>query len=118
RLAAALEAHRLVGRDDQGRFRLGLRLFELGSAALGEVGLVDAARPVLADLRDTTGESAQLYVRDGDHRVCLLSVEPRSGLRDTVPVGAPLPLDAGSGGRVLLAHAADAGRFAGVDAAV
>jgi DNA-binding IclR family transcriptional regulator len=105
RLACALEDHRLLGRDDGGRFRLGLRLVELGSAALGEVDLVEAARPVLADLRDATGESAQLYVRDGDHRVCLLSVEPRSGLRDTVPVGVALPLGAGSGGRVLRAHA-------------
>jgi DNA-binding IclR family transcriptional regulator len=116
RLACALEDHRILGRDDAGRFKLGLRLFELGSAALGDVGLVDAARPVLADLRDATGESAQLYVRDGDHRVCLLSAEPRSGLRDTVPVGTPLPLDAGSGGRVLLAHSDDARRFPGVDA--
>jgi DNA-binding IclR family transcriptional regulator len=115
RLACALEDHRLLGRDDAGRFRLGLRLFELGSAALGDVGLVDAARPVLADLRDATGESAQLYVRDGDHRVCLVSVEPRSGLRDTVPVGTPLPLDAGSGGRVLLAYSDDARRFPSVD---
>jgi DNA-binding IclR family transcriptional regulator len=103
RLAAALEAHRLVGRDAAGRYRLGLRLLGWAGAASAEVGLVEAARPVLARLRDETGESAQLFVRDGDRRVCVAAAERASGLRDTVPVGAVLPLDRGSGGKVLLA---------------
>jgi len=103
RLAAALEAHRLIGRDGAGRYRLGLRLLGWAGAASAEVGLVEAARPVLSRLRDETGESAQLFVRDGDRRVCVASSERPHGLRDTVPVGAVLPLDRGSGGKVLLA---------------
>ncbi len=109
RLAAALEAHRLVGRDAAGRYRLGLRLLGWAGAASAEVGLVEAARPVLARLRDETGESAQLFVRDGDRRVCVAAAERTSGLRDTVPVGAVLPLDRGSGGTVLLAFDAGSG---------
>jgi DNA-binding IclR family transcriptional regulator len=58
---------------------------------------------VLARLRDETDESAQLYVRDGDRRVCVAVAERPSGLRDTVPVGASLPLTEGSGGTVLRA---------------
>ena len=108
RLAAALEAHRLVGRDDAGRYRLGLRLLGWAGAVSAEVGLVEAARPVLRRLRDETGESAQLFVRDGDRRVCVASSERPSGLRDTVPVGAVLPVDRGSGGTVLLAWGDDA----------
>ena len=112
RLAAALEVHRLVGRDAAGRYRLGLRLLGWAGAARAEVGLVEAARPVLAALADETGESAQLFVRDGDRRVCVAAAERSSGLRDTVPVGAVLPLDRGSGGKVLLAFegAGGAGR--------
>ena len=72
---------------------------------------------MLAELRDQTGESAQLYVRDGDHRVCVAVAERPSGLRDTVPVGARLPLLAGSGGKVLLAWADPADWPDGVDAA-
>src|SRR5204863_2467829 len=60
RLAVALEHHRLVGRDLQGRFVLGPRLAELATAA-GEDRLLAAARPVLTVLRDHTGESAPLY---------------------------------------------------------
>ncbi len=105
RLAAALEAHRLVGRDAAGRYRLGLRLLAWAGAVSAEVGLVEAARPVLAALSEETGESAQLFVRDGDRRVCVAAAERSSGLRDTVPVGAVLSLDRGSGGKVLLAFA-------------
>jgi DNA-binding IclR family transcriptional regulator len=114
RLASALESHRLVGRDGAGRYRLGLRLLGWAGAASAEVGLVEAARPVLAALCDETGESTQLFVRDGDRRVCVASSERSQGLRDTVPVGAVLPLDRGSGGKVLLAYGDDGDRFPGV----
>ena len=107
RLAAALEAHRLVGRDGAGRYRLGLRVLAWAGAVSAEFGLAEAARPVLEALRDETGESAQLFVRDGDSRLCVAASERRSGLRDTVPVGALLPLDRGSGGKVLVAFAAN-----------
>ncbi|KJS54574.1 IclR family transcriptional regulator [Streptomyces rubellomurinus subsp. indigoferus] len=102
RLAVALERHRLVGRDLQGRFILGPRLTEL-SAAAGEDRLLAAAGPVLTQLRDVTGESAQLYRRQGEVRICVAAAERLSGLRDTVPVGVTLPMKAGSAAQVLLA---------------
>lgn len=102
RLAVALEHHRLVARDLQGRFVLGPRLSELATAA-GEDRLLAAAGPVLAKLRDITGESAQLYRRQGDQRVCVAAAERLSGLRDTVPVGSALTMAAGSAAQVLLA---------------
>ena len=102
RLAVALEQHGLVRRDDAGRFALGMRLVALGRAAgAGSLPLREAARPALEQLRDGTGESVQLYVRDGDRRVCLESLESPHGLRTIVEVGAALPLDRGSAGKVL-----------------
>jgi DNA-binding IclR family transcriptional regulator len=109
RLAAALEVHRLVGRDGAGRYRLGLRVLGWAGAVSAGFGLAEVARPVLEALRDETGESAQLFVRDGDTRLCVASSERPAGLRDTVPVGAVLPIDRGSGGKVLLAFAGEAG---------
>jgi DNA-binding IclR family transcriptional regulator len=101
RLAVALEAHGFVRRDEDGRFTLGLRLIGLGHAAAEAVpGWLDA-RPALAWLQEQTGESVQLYVRDRDVRVCVESLEAPHELRTIVPVGARLPLDRGSGGRVL-----------------
>jgi DNA-binding IclR family transcriptional regulator len=101
RLAVALETHGLVRRDDEGRFVLGVRLVELGRGAADAIPLAGAAEAALAELRDATGESAQLYVRDGDRRVCVAALESPHGLRTIVPMGASLPLDLGSAGRVL-----------------
>ncbi len=102
RLAVALEYHRLVARDLQGRFVLGPRLAELAAAA-GEDRLIAAAGPVLAWLLDTTGESAQLYRRQGDERICVAAAERLHGLRDSVPIGSVLSMQAGSAAQTLLA---------------
>jgi len=117
RLLVALETHGLVARTADGAFRLGPRLAELAARAGPGLDLGAAARGVLARLHDTTGESAQLYVRSGDRRLCVAARDAGSGLRDSVPVGALLPLEAGSGGKVLLAWSADHDRFPGVSAA-
>jgi DNA-binding IclR family transcriptional regulator len=117
RLLVALEAHGLVARTADGAFRLGPRLAELAARADPGLDLGAAAGRVLAQLHDATGESAQLYVRSGDRRLCVAARDAGSGLRDSVPVGALLPLDAGSGGKVLLAWSADADRFPEVTAA-
>jgi DNA-binding IclR family transcriptional regulator len=114
RLAVALEDHGLVRRDPEGRFTLGARLVALGRAASAGLSLVEVAGPALADLRDATGESVQLYVREGDDRVCVAALESPHGLRTIVPVGARLPLAVGSAGRVL-APGATIGRSGWVD---
>ena len=101
RLAQALEVHGLLTRDSDGRWHPGRRLGEFAAAAPDP--LLRVAPSVLGALRDSTGESAQLYRRRGDHRICVAAAERSSGLRDTVPVGAALSLVAGSGAQVLLA---------------
>src|SRR6201993_5635471 len=110
RLAAALEVHRLLARDDDGRWRLGPAVTEL--AARVNDPLLAAGAVVLPTLREATGESVQLYRREGTSRVCVAALEPAAGLRDTVPVGARLPMTAGSGAKVLLAYSDDATRQA------
>lgn len=101
RLAVGLEVHRLLRRGSDGRWRPGAALAELAGGAVDP--LLDAASAVLPRLRDRTGESVQLYRRDGAHRICISTAEPPSGLRDTVPVGARLSMSAGSGAKVLAA---------------
>jgi DNA-binding IclR family transcriptional regulator len=103
RLAVALEVHRLLARDAEGRFVLGARMGEF-AAALPDP-LITVGQAVLAWVRDECGESAQLYRRDGNERVCIAAAERASGLRTTVPVGSRLPLTAGSGAQVLCAWA-------------
>src|ERR1700759_5523115 len=110
RLAAGLEVHRLLARDGEGRWRLGPAGSEL-EAQVNEPLLAGSAT-VLPRLREITGESVQLYRREGTSRICIAAVEPPAGLRDTVLVGTRLPLTAGSGAKVLLAYGDDATRQA------
>jgi DNA-binding IclR family transcriptional regulator len=102
RLAVALEEHGLVRRDGAGRFCLGFELIALGRAAAESFPIGELARPALLALRDATGESVQLFVREGDERRCVVSLQSPHGLRWIVPEGARLPLAVGSAGRVLL----------------
>jgi DNA-binding IclR family transcriptional regulator len=102
RLAVALEGHRLVRRTPAGTWAPGPGLAELGRAG---ADLAEIAGRHLVTLRDTSGESAQFYVRDGASRVCIAAAERSHGLRDTVPVGARLPMTAGSAAHALLAFA-------------
>jgi DNA-binding IclR family transcriptional regulator len=103
RLAVGLEVHGLLHRGADGRWRPGPTLSELASRS-GDP-LLEAAAAVLPRLRDLTGESVQLYRRDGIQRICVAASELPSGLRDTVPVGTRLPMTAGSGAKVLAAWA-------------
>lgn len=100
RLALALEHHGLVDRDASGRFTIGPTLARW---ARGVDPLRETAAHIVLTLRDATGESAQVYRRAGAQRLCVAAAEPRAGLRDTVPVGALLSMQAGSAAQVLTA---------------
>lgn len=102
RLALALEHHHLIARDVRGAFILGPRFLQL-AAAVGEDRLVSAAQPILEALRDRTGESAQLFRAHGEHRICIAAADRPIGLRDSIPVGTTMTMNAGSAAQVLLA---------------
>jgi DNA-binding IclR family transcriptional regulator len=102
RLLKALEAHGFVQLRGGG-YGLGPRLMQLGSRSLPEISLRAAGHTALERLATATGESAQLYVA-GTHgeRVCVDAVQSSSELRTIVPIGAALPITAGSAGKVFL----------------
>lgn len=107
RIVKALEAHGFLHLHGGFGYRLGPRLLTLARLALEDLPLRDLAHPALSRLAGSTGESAQLFVRSGDERICVDAVESRRELRTLVPVGAALPLTAGSAGKVFMAWASD-----------
>ncbi len=109
RLAVALEEHGLLRRDDDGRFDLGPELAALGRVASERFPLAALSLPVLERLRDDTGESVQLFVREGAQRRCVVSLQSPHALRWIVPEGVLFPLDAGSAGTVLRGETTRAG---------
>ncbi|HWC69953.1 MAG TPA: IclR family transcriptional regulator [Actinomycetota bacterium] len=110
RLIRALEQHGFLLQSGGAGYALGPRLLSLASSAMRELPLRDVAHPWLERLAKATGESAQLYVREDDVRICIDAVESNSELRTIVAVGATLPLTRGSAGKVFLAWGAERDR--------
>lgn len=105
RLLTELTMLRIVRRTTSGHFALGPRLLTWGAGAADSFVIRGVSEPPMRRLRDLTGESIHLYVRQDIYRVCLVSVEGRSALRPIVPMGGRQPLGLGSAGKLLLAFA-------------
>jgi len=115
-LAAALETHRagiyrllgplaeqrLVVRDEEGLYTLGLGLIELASRVRPR--LQEVAMPALRTLADELGATTALTVRDGDEAVVVAVVEPRStDLHIAYRTGLRHRLDQAASGIAILA---------------
>ena len=105
RLLATLAAGKLVEHvPETGRYRLGLRLLQLGRAALGSLGLRDLARPHLAELAEISGETATLSVAGEGEAITLDYVPSPSSVRSEATVGRTSAAHATAVGKVFLAH--------------
>ncbi|WP_198954554.1 IclR family transcriptional regulator [Kineosporia sp. R_H_3] len=104
RVLATLAAERLLEQDPTtGRYRLGLALYELGSAVSEHVDLHQAALPVLTTLRHRTGEMVHVAVLDGLEVVYVERLESHHMLPVFRRVGHRLPAHVTSSGKALLA---------------
>jgi len=86
-----------------GRYRLGLRLVELGNAVLGRLDLREVARPHLRALADATGETVTLSAPGEGHAVTVDFVQSRSSVQSVAHLGRPSVAHATATGKVLLA---------------
>ncbi len=98
RLISSLEEHRFVVRDSRGCFALG--------PFPGNRPTHDVAA-TLRGIRDETGESAQLWMRAGSVRACVLAIESRNELRISKSAGSALPLAEGGSAALALMGSAD-----------
>jgi IclR family acetate operon transcriptional repressor len=104
RLLATLAAERLLERGRAtGSYRLGLALYDLGANVGPNLDLHEAAMPVMATLRASTGETVQLAVLDGLESVYIDRLESPHTVRIFARVGTRLPATTTSTGKVLLA---------------
>jgi IclR family acetate operon transcriptional repressor len=106
RLLATLETARLVEHvPASGRYRLGLRLLELGNAALARLDVREVARPHLEALVEETGETATLSVPGERDAVTVDFVQSGSSVQSVARLGRPSVAHATAAGKVLLAFA-------------
>lgn len=102
RLAGELVSWGALERDPQGRYVVGLRLWEVAQSAGRQ--LRDTARPFLQDLFSLTGETVHLAVREGHEALYIDRVYSSKRVPRASRVGGRLPLHATAVGKVLLAY--------------
>jgi DNA-binding IclR family transcriptional regulator len=101
-----LREHGFLTRDDAtGLYRIGPRLYFVGSSYVRDLQIVEASRAYLKAAVEATGAAAQLVERHGDKSVVLFAVEAQTILVPQATTGFHFPLHCGSKGHVLLAHA-------------
>ena len=104
RLVRELEQQGLIERTyESGPYTLGRRFLALARSAIQPASLINAALPVMEELRDSTEETVSLHVRQRDLRVCIAQAESRRQVRRVVPVGFEVGINVGATGEVLLA---------------
>ncbi len=102
RLCQAMSEQGMLEKDGQ-HFRLGITLMHLGALVAEGIDLRGQTLHHLRWLNAQTGENAELHVRHGEVRIVLETVRSSHSLRPFAAIGAPLPLQLGAAGKVLLA---------------
>lgn len=105
RLLVTLENLGFVERLNNGRdYQLGTAVLRLGFEYLASLSITDLSRPILERLRNETGYSSNLVIRDARDIVYVQKVAPSSVFSSSVHIGTRLPAHATVLGRVLLSH--------------
>jgi DNA-binding IclR family transcriptional regulator len=111
RLLAALEQHRLVEQDVNTRkYRLGMRLFELGSRAVARIDVPLRANSALTQLVAATGETCNIGILDRGQILYVAKVDGWHSLRMPSEVGTRLDAHCTALGKVLISHLPEAER--------
>ena len=104
-LLASMIDSAIVEQDkNDGRYRLGYHLFELGSCVAASWDVVGIVRPRLEQIAATVGESAYLARLSGDELILVECVEPNHGFRVYNEPGTRIPLHCSSQGKCILAN--------------
>ena len=106
-LLTTMRLHDVVTQTPEGKYTLGLRLFEYGRQVERSWDISQVARPYMEHLSQQTGASVMLSIRQGENVITLDQVEARDSLRIVSDTGARLPLHCTSQGKVFLAHMTD-----------
>lgn len=109
RLMMVLEQHRLVVKNPEtGRYRLGLRLYELGSRAIDGLDLRGRARPYLDRLQAEFGETVFFCILDEGQVFYVEKVESQRSVRTACTVGSRAPAYCTAVGKAMLAELPEA----------
>ena len=107
-LLATLRRHGCIRQERDGRYALGVRLFEWGCGAAAAWKITDVARPYLERLAADAGSTAVLSYIDGGGIVVIDQQIGGSSIHIASEIGSHVPLHATSQGKLFLASLPDA----------
>lgn len=103
-LSTLLKKDFLIKNEENGKYRLGHRIYYLGALVRNNAGLRRVGLPVMERINRETQETVHIFVRDGIHRVCVEQVDSPQKIRMASEIGVRDKLWVGCTGRVLLAY--------------
>ena len=108
-LLATLREHNMVEQRDDGRYYLGIRLFECGCAVSAQWDIARVAHPHLVQLADQTGGTAFIAILERGGSIILDQYVPTtgSGLQISQEPGRRHPLHATAQGKLVLSRMSD-----------
>ena len=98
------ECNIITQNEKSKKFKLSLRLWQIGMLAYGQNDISITLKPYLKRLRDLTGETANLTVLDNDHIVYIAQEESVKPIKMFTKIGASAPLHCTGAGKILLAY--------------
>lgn len=103
-LLTTMRAYDVITQTEDGKYALGLRLFEYGSHVARSFDVSSAVHSYMEHLQQQTGGTVMLSVWDGEDVIALSQAEGCEQLRIGSDVGIRLPAYCTSQGKVFLAH--------------
>lgn len=111
RIVSTLEGGGYLTRDERSkRYRLGVRLFHLGTVVREQLDIRRIAQPYLRRLVEATQETAALFVPDPLGPICIDVVQSPKAMRVYAQLGGRMPWNAGTSPKVILAYLPEAER--------
>lgn len=116
RMASDMVRERILDRLEDGTYRLGLRLFEIGERVPTPRSLSEAALPIMEDLRQATGQRTHLAVLEGVDVVYVVILDGRTPMVVGSRRGGRFPAHATGVGKAILAFSPEQVLLARVEA--
>ena len=103
-LLSTMRESSVVAQDEEGRYMLGIRLFEYGCTLSSSWNIVEIAKPYIQHISYYTGEAVFLSILDRGEVITLDRADNRTGLQTSAEMGCRLPIHCTSQGKLFLAY--------------
>ncbi len=103
-LLSTMRESSVIAQDDEGRYMLGIRLFEYGCTLSSSWTILETAKPYIQHISYHTGEAVFLSILDRGEIITLDRADNRTGLQTSAEMGCRLPIHCTSQGKLFLAY--------------